>query len=195
MVIKDKITPPLKARFLNEIRRTMETGKEHGFLLCRDSEGILSASKTSIGEKDNINFLEIRTQCPFKIQGDFHTHAPISDMKNFIEKELPDEQVSGETIRDITIKLYEKNDTTTTIPSHGDLLGALVLKNKGRIIGTVCISSDAEPNKIECWTTKDDIDKNSYNRANVELRDSKFLRNPPHQWIKPLFEKEIINLR
>lgn len=194
-MIKNKITPQLKARFLQEIGKTIETGKEHGFLICHDGNGSLSASKSSVGEENTINFLGIRSQCPFKIQGDFHTHASVSDMKNFIEREFPKEQVSDETVKDITKKLYEKNDTTTTMPSHGDLLGALVLKNKGRIVGTVCISSDAEPNKIECWTTKDDIDKNSYNRASVELRDSKFLRNPPHQWIKPLFEKEIINLK
>lgn len=193
-MIKDKITPELKAKFLQEIQKTIIDGNEHGFLICHDNKGNLSPSKTSIGEKDNINFINIKDQCPFKIQGDFHTHASVSDLRNFIKEKIPEEKVSDDIIKDITIKLYKENGITTTTPSHGDLLGLLVLKGKDKVIGTVCMSSDAEPNNVECWTTKDDIHRNHYKRANIEIQDRKLIRNPPHNWIKPLFNKEIINL-
>ena len=196
MTIKDRVTPELKSRFLQDIQNTIKNGNEHGFLICSDNQGNLSPSKAAIGEKDHINFIDISTQCPFKIQGDFHTHASVSDMRDFIKEKLPEEKVSEAAIRDMTVKLYKENGITTTGPSHGDLLGLLVLKNKGKVVGTVCMSSDAEPNNVECWTTKDDIiNDDHYKRAGVELKNDKLLRNPPHNWIKPLFHKEMINLK
>lgn len=194
-MIKNKITSQLKARFLQEIGKTIETGKEHGFLICHDGNGSLSASKSSVGEENTINFLGIRSQCPFKIQGDFHTHASVSDIRNFIEKEIPEEKVPDETIRDITIKLYNKNGTSVTEPSHGDLLGLLVLKGKNKIDGTVCTSSDAEPNTVECWTAKNNINDDNYKRAGIEIQNPKLSRNPPHSWVRPLFDREIIDLK
>ena len=192
-MIKDKITPELKAKFSQEINKTITDGNEHGFLICHDN-GNLSPSEAIIGENDNINFMDIKSICPSKIQGDFHTHSPKSDMKNFIEREIPEEKVLDSTIKDITIKLFNKNGISTTTPSHGDLLGLLVLKNKGKIIGTVCTGSDAEPDHVECWTTRDNINRDHYKRASVEIQDNKLVRNPPHPWIKPLFNREIINL-
>ena len=196
-MIKDKITLELKARFLQEIKKTIETGNEHGFLMCYDNKGNLSPSKSATGEKDNINFIDIKSQCPYKIQGDFHTHAPLSDMRNFLKKEIPEENgVPEDTIRDITIRLYDHNGISTTGPSHGDLLGLLVLKGRGKIIGTVCTGSDAEPSNVECWTTRDNIIKSDhYKRAGTEIQNRKLVRNPPHDWIKPLFNREIINLK
>jgi hypothetical protein len=193
-MIKDKITPELKAKFLQEVNKTIIDGNEHGFLICHDNNGKLSPSKASIGEKDNINFINIKDQCPFKIQGDFHTHASVSDVRNFIKEKIPEEKVSDDVVKDITMKLYKENGITTTTPSHGDLLGLLVLKGKDKIIGTVCMSSDAEPNNVECWTIKDNVNGDHYKRANIEIKNRKLIRNPPHNWIKPLFNKEIINL-
>ena len=193
-MIKNKITPELKAKFLQEIQKTINDGNEHGFLICHDANGNLSPSKVAIGEKDNINFMDISSQCPFKIQGDFHTHASASDLKNFIKDNIPQERVPDNVLKDITIKLYKENGITTTTPSHGDLLGLLVLKGKNKIMGTVCMSSDAEPNYVECWTTKENINSTHYKRAGQEIQDRKLVRNPPRDWIKPLFNKEFINL-
>ncbi len=195
-MIKDKITPELKSRFLQEIQKTIRDGNEHGFLICKDTIGNLSPSKVAIGGNDNINFIGIKDQCPFKIQGDFHTHAPLSDMRSFIKREIPEEigKVSDDNIRDITVKLFDINNISINGPSHGDLLGLLVLKNKGKIIGTVCTSSDAEPNNIECWTSKDTISTDNYKKASIEIQNEKIVRNPPHDWIKPLFNKEVIDL-
>jgi hypothetical protein len=195
-MIKDKITQELKQRFKQEIHKTITDGDEHGFLICKNNDGNLSPSVATNGNKYNINFTNIKSQCPFKIQGDFHTHASVEDMRNFIKDKLPEEgKVPEKTIRDMTIKLYQENGISTTTPSHGDLLGVLVLKNKGKVAGTVCMSSDAEPAKVECWTTKDNIiHNNHYERANTEILDDKLVRNPPHSWIKPLFNRELINV-
>ncbi len=196
-MIKDKITPQLKNKFIEEISKTITDGNEHGFLICHDKNGNLSPSNSSNGEKNNINFIDIKDQCPFKIQGDFHTHASASDVRDFIKENIPEEKgiIRDSLIRDITVKLYKENGISTTTPSHGDLLGLLVLKGKGKIAGTVCMSSDAEPNNVECWTTKENvINNNHYKRANVELQNRKLVRNPPHDWIKPLFNREIIDL-
>ncbi len=175
----------------------MKDGDEHGFLICRDNNGDLSPSIATNGNKYHINFTDIKSQCPFKIQGDFHTHASVEDMRNFIKDKIPEEgKVSENVIRDITLKLYEENGISTTTPSHGDLLGVLVLKGKNKIMGTVCMSSDAEPHNVECWTTKDNtIYDHHYERANNEIQNGNLVRNPPHDWIKPLFDKEIINLK
>lgn len=194
-MIKDKITPDIKERFSQEIQKTIIDGNEHGFLICSDTSGNLSPSKASTGEKDNINFINIKDQCPFKIQGDFHTHASASDVKNFIKEKIPKEKVSDNVIRDITVKLYKENGISTTTPSHGDLLGLLVLKAKNKVVGTVCMSSDAEPNHVECWTTRDNVNGDHYKRANLEIKNRKIVRNPPHDWIKHLFNKEIISLK
>ena len=199
-MIKDKITPELRQRFIQEISKTITDGDEHGFLICKDNDGDLSPSIATNGDKYHINFSDIKSQCPFKIQGDFHTHASVEDMRNFIKDnkdQLPEEgNFPDSLIRDMTIKLYKENGISTTTPSHGDLLGVLVLKNKGKVDGTVCMSSDAEPSKIECWTTKDNLIRdNHYTRANTEIGDDKLVRNHPHNWIKPLFHKETINLK
>ena len=194
-MIKDKISIKLKNKFLQEINKTIKDGDEHGFLICKDNDGHLSPSVATKGNKYNINFKDIKSQCPFQIQGDFHTHSSVEDMKNFIKENLPSEgSIPDHVVRDITIKLYQHNGISTTTPSHGDLLGVLVLKGKNKIHGTVCMSSDAEPDHVECWTTKDNVNSDHYKRANTEILDMKLVRNPPHNWVKPLFHKEIINL-
>ncbi len=196
-IIKDKLTPQLRNRFIQEIHKTITDGDEHGFLICKDNNGNLSPSGATNGNKYHINFSDIKSQCPFKIQGDFHTHSSAEDMRNFIKNNIPEEgNISENVIRDITVKLYKENGISTTTPSHGDLLGVLVLKNKNKIDGTVCMSSDAEPQNVECWTTKDNmIQDNHYKRANAEIQDRILVRNPPHDWIKPLFNRELINLK
>ena len=123
-MIKDKITPELKAKFMQEIHKTIKDGNEHGFLICHDEIGNLSPSIESVGEQNNINFINIKDQCPFKIQGDFHTHASASDVRNFIKENIPEEKgkIHDNVIKDITVKLYKENGISTTTPSHGDLL-------------------------------------------------------------------------
>jgi len=193
-MIKYKITPELKKKIKGAIKETVRTGKEHGFLLCRDNKGSISATKSSEGKNDFIDLSEHRDSCPFKIQGDFHTHAYASDMKNFIKKEFPEKKVTEDKIRDITINMYEMGGSSVTGPSHGDLLNTLLLKRDKEIIGTVCTGSDVDNNKIECWTVKNDINNDHYRRAEKEITNTKFVRDPPHEWAKRLFHKEEIDL-
>ncbi len=193
MNIKEKITPELKKKFEYIIKRSIQTGKEQGFLLCKDN-GFLSASSSVEGENE-LDFSKIKYECPVKIQGDFHTHVYIPDIKNRLKEGFPDKNFSENAIRDITIQLYNRKKTSVTEPSHGDLLGVMVLKNKGKIIGTTCAGSDAEPDKIECWTIKENLNKKHYDRANEEILDPRLIRESPLVWIRPLFNKEIINLR
>ena len=45
-MIKDKITQPLKERFRDTIKKTVDTGKEQGFFICANKEGKLYPSKS-----------------------------------------------------------------------------------------------------------------------------------------------------
>ena len=67
MTIKDKITPELKNRFLQEIRTTIENGKERGFLICKDEKDRLSATKSCEGKECGIDLSILESQCHFKI--------------------------------------------------------------------------------------------------------------------------------
>lgn len=191
-MIKDKMTPDLKNKFKDRIKRTIKTGKEQGFLLCKDNKDNLSASRSSIEGEDELNFLKIKSECPIRIQGDFHTHAYLPDTKSRLKEGFPGENLPEDAIRDITIQLYNRKNMSVTEPSHGDLLGVLVLKSKNKIIGTTCSSSDVKPDIIECWTAKENINKKYYDRANVEIENPGLVRNSPHKWIRPLFDKDII---
>ena len=196
-MIKDKISPELKKKFKHTIKKTIDTGKEQGFLLCKDNKdnGSLYASKSSIDGEGELNFAKIKSECPIKIQGDFHTHSYLPDIKSRLKEGFPKENFPEDKIRGITIQLYNRKNMSVTEPSHGDLLGVLVLKSKNKIVGTTCSTSDTEPDITECWTAKENIDKKYYNRANIEIEDPRLIRNSPHKWIRPLFNKEIIDLK
>jgi hypothetical protein len=194
-MIKDKISPELKKRFKEEIKRSIFTGKEQGFLLCKDNKDTLNTSKSSIEGEGELNFSKIKYECPIKIQGDFHTHVHMPDIKSRLKEGFPKENFPEGVIRNITIQLYNRKNISVTEPSHGDLLGVLVLKNKNMIVGTTCSSSDTEPDIVECWTVKENINKKHYDRADKEITDSRLVRNSPREWIRPLFDKEIIDLR
>lgn len=196
-MIKDKITPELKERLKDAVKKTVDTGKEQGFLLCKDNKDNdpLYASRSSIDGESELNFAKIKSECPIKIQGDFHTHSYLPDIKSRLKEGFPKENIPENAIRDITIQLYSRKNMSVTEPSHGDLLGVLVLKSKDKIVGTTCSGSDTEPSIVECWTAKENIDKKHYNRANTEIEDPRLIRNSPHEWIRPLFNKEIIDLK
>ena len=48
-MIKDKITQELRNRFLQEINKSRDTGKERGFYLCIEDNDKLSAGNICIG--------------------------------------------------------------------------------------------------------------------------------------------------
>lgn len=195
MTLKDKITPDIKNRFRKEIEEATKTGKERGLLLCKDKNNILSPSKSSVENEDFINLKELKDSCPFKIQGDFHVHVHIADAKKFIGNFVPKEKINDNEIRDLIIKTYKDKGISITSPSYGDVLGTLILKHKKQIIGTTCIGSDAEPEKVECWTAKDKINERFYDMAKNDLGNSNLINHYPNKKIANLFDKEIINLK
>ena len=63
LLIRDKITPELKSRFLQEIRTTIEIGKERGFFICKDEKDSLSATKSCEGKECTVNLSSLQPQC------------------------------------------------------------------------------------------------------------------------------------
>ena len=41
MPINDKLTPEIKNKFKDAIRKTIDTGREHAFIMCIDDNGNL----------------------------------------------------------------------------------------------------------------------------------------------------------
>lgn len=123
-MIKDKITPELKSRFLQEIRKTMETGKERGFLICKDEKDRLSATKSCEGGECIVALTSLKTQCNFKIQGDFHTHPHAIEAIQFVQEKLG-KRVSLEEAKNIIKDIAKTKNVSLTEPSYGDVLGAI----------------------------------------------------------------------
>lgn len=67
MTISDKITPELKERFKDAIKKTIDTGKEHGFYICKNKEGKLFAEKGCEGGQCDIMIGRPRDSCKGEI--------------------------------------------------------------------------------------------------------------------------------
>lgn len=197
-MIKDRITQELKFRMLQEIYKTRKDNKEHGFLICTDNKGNLSASKSCKGRRCDIEFPEeLIDKCPYKIQGNFHTHPLMKDAINRRKRWHFDQTPPKETMKKIIIETERRKGHTLTDPSLGDKLTALLLKHnrlgeKGAL-GTVCIATDINE-KVECWTAKDNIKKEDVDKAYKEFYGD-ITRMSPNKWLKPLFDKEFISLK
>lgn len=190
-MIKDKITTELKNRFKEEILKSREDGKERGFFLCSNRK--LSASKSCVGDECSITLMRPKDACPGKVQGDFHTHPRLNNIKEELRKInilLPsDSKIISEQEKDIK----EKGWTSQT-PSYKDLLYGLNMSFFGLSKGTTCVGVDYDDKKVECWTPKN-VPRNAYIRANDELtKGGKDFQGIPKKWLIHLFEKEIIYL-
>lgn len=194
-MIKDKITQELNNRFKQEIGNTIDDGKEHGFLICSDKKEKLSATKSvkSISGDDNLFLEPLKYECDFKIQGDFHTHTHANNAKRFFEKQLGRE-IPIEDIKKGLKDAAKKKNISLTEPSHGDILGTMILNYKSEIVGTTCVGTDVEPEKVECWSIKDRIKKEDFDRATEELV-SPAVNSNPLKWVRPLFNKEMIDIK
>lgn len=190
-MIEYKISPGLKSRFKEEILKSRKDGKEHGFLICSDKKEKLSATKSIVG--DNHLFLKpLKDQCNYKIQGDFHTHPHANGAKRFFEKQLRT-KIPIEDVRKGLIDAARVKNVSLTAPSYGDILGTMILNYNNEILGTTCIGTDIDQDKIECWSTKDHIKKKDFDKA-VEEINSPAINGNPLKWVRPLFNKETINL-
>ena len=193
-MIKDKISPGLKDAFSENIEKTLETGKEHGFYICADKEGKLTPSRVRcIGSQCSIVAERLPDMCPEKIQGFFHTHPQRSLLEKIIDRKLTKEDMR--ILTEQGKKLAKEKGLTAQTPSHRDVLVFFISKCDNFSEGTVCIAGDMEPDKVGCWTPK----KGAVNRLTCSYakHDSKAKDKfgiGPKRWIKPLFDKEVINL-
>jgi hypothetical protein len=187
-MIKDKITYDLKKRFLEEIERSIKTGKETGFLICLND--ILYAPKKRCTGTDCGLFITYG-DCPDKVQGGFHTHPYLPDIEKFYGRKPTEKELKR------AIKIYKRDfakaGITLQTPSHHDTVDTLINQCIGQSEGTMCIGSDLDTTKVECWTVKgDNVKIKDCSRATEEHKQK--IEEKPREWIKPLFEKEIINL-
>lgn len=193
-MIKDKINPELRKRFLQEIKRSKETDIERGFHICIEKNGKLSAGDTCVGDKCSLKFPHISVSCPGKkVQGDFHTHPYLSDVR---KKFGLTHKVSDQLIKSAIGIFLAERGITPTIPTQGDAISAILGKCSKKTNGTTCIGSDLDESKVECWTVNEDIGNGDcftafMERISPEETGSKLAKD----WVKPLFEKEMINLK
>lgn len=194
-MIKDKINPELRKRFLQEIKKSKETGVERGFHICIEEDGKLSAGDTCVGDECSLKFPHVNVSCPGKkAQGDFHTHPYLAQVKK--EFGLSRMKVSDQLIRSATDIFLKERETTPTMPTQGDAISAILGKCSKRINGTTCVGSDLDESKVECWTVKDDINDEDCLIALMEqMSPEETGSKPPKGWVIPLFDKEMINLK
>ena len=196
-MIKDRVTPQLRKRFFQEIEKTRYTGKEHGFHLCIEKNEKLSAGNTCVGEECSIKFQSPELSCPGrKVQGEFHTHPYLKDVRKQFNITFAG---SEELIYAATKSFLEERGPIHTTPSHSDTIDTILGKCSKKLEGTVCIGSDLDQNRVECWTIKN-IDKGDCARALVERlyqseEGEEEKSTKPHKWVRPLFDIEIIDLK
>lgn len=194
MNIMDKITPELKRRFKEDIRKTIDTGKEHGFFLCTNDK--ISASEPCVGSECDIPLRNPQLACPGKmVQGEFHTHPLIRryGSKEIIVQRFRD-AAKREGLKDVELPI--------NIPSSADITNSILNKCKNIPVSTVCIGSDADPDNVTCWTMKKPkniIEKfkvcSAARKESIEIyggiiASSSIMR----KWMYPIYKKETIML-
>jgi hypothetical protein len=193
MTIKDDITLGLKNAITDSIKKSFESGNEHGFLICKDKDGKLSASAKKCEGKSCDMKIDISPGlCPEKkIQGIFHVHPKIPSLEKNLGRKATDDD-----IKNIFMTDEKGNIVSLQTPSYGDILKILLTKCNKSTEGTVCVAADADPNKVECWTPR----RGAANFATClyakrEDASAKITCIGPKMWTKSLFKKEIIDLR
>lgn len=204
-MIKDKITPEIRERFKEEIKLTRERGKERGFLLCLDVKRGLYPSISCEGTECSIRLSDIipgtKGSCVGEIQGNFHTHPVLSGRD---ARDLPSQEEIKKRTINVVKKMHEeegiKGISSPQTPSYGDVLRKLFENCQKRSKGTVCIGTDADDTKVECWTPKK-MPKKEFKKICDKTEDELteyYITSPKRlilkSWIIPLFDREIINL-
>lgn len=197
-MIKNKITPEIKEAFLEEIKKTRDSGKEHGFLICLENDNnkngrLFVSKKRCTGEECGLVIENIHEYCPDKIQGAFHTHPYLINVERFYGRKPTEKET------DSTIKLYKRDfkrkGINLTTPSHHDLVGTLLDQCIGESEGTVCTGTDLDLEKVECWTIRNDEKVKVKDCTQATQEHKERIAEEPRKWIKPLFDREIINLK
>lgn len=191
-MIKDKITSEIKKTFLEEIKKTIDTGKEQGFLICINKKGNLFPSKKRCqGEECGFVIKNAHKYCPDKVQGTFHTHPYIPNIERFYGRKPSEKEIKEAT------KIYEKHflskKITLQTPSHHDVTDTLINQCIGDSEGTVCTGTDLDIDNVECWTVRPEKVKiRDCSKATEEHKER--ISDEPRKWIKRLFDREIIRL-
>lgn len=189
-ILKDRITPDIKKRFLEEIKRSIATGKETGFPICLNDK-LYAPTKRCTGKECEFIIKDLKRYCPDKVQGAFHTHPYLPNIERFYGRKPTEKEIKD------GIKIYkrhfEREGITLQIPSHHDIVDTLIEQCIGETEGTVCIGSDMDLTKVECWTVKDaNVKIIDCSRATEEHKQR--ISDQPREWVKPLFNREIINI-
>lgn len=192
-MIKDKITSEIKDKFREAINLTIKTGREHAFIMCRDDKEELFPRTICEGRECIVTMEPPESCLPFRSQGNFHTHADTAVARRVFkdtERKLPME-IMADYVKNVAH--HEGVDVTT--PSHGDLINALINKCLRRTEGTVCVGSDAVSDRADCYTANHKITKDDCYRAKMlKIFTRTEETGLPKPWIKPLFDKETIDL-
>ena len=210
-MLKDKISPALKNRFLEEIKKSGESNKERGFLLCLSEKGHIYPTRTCEGTECDITLWKTMVgegRCTGEVQGEFHTHPVRTTLTGSVKGILgftPEEESIKKAVIDILQKKHKEEgiDITLQTPSYRDVLNAVLTKCIGFTNGTSCIGTDIEDDRIECWTVKKDIStkdmKDACDKANSEIKEEERERKedfvPIKRWVKPIFDREVISLK
>lgn len=201
VMIKDKITPQIKNRLLEEIRISKANGRERGFFLCKDDKEIIP-SRTCEGDECSLVVEDPSIICPKGLIGNIHIEPYVSATKRDYQKKriiIPSDDVLKLNIEKKLRKKHEEKDLgelSPVSPSYLNTLNILLLKCFKNIDTFTCVTSDLDENKMECWTPKKDIRKGQCVRSLYEQK--KVLREKerlfPKKWITSLFTKEVIQL-
>jgi hypothetical protein len=131
--------------------------------------------------------------CPGKIKGFFHVHPQITTFEKIYNVKFS--QADIDKLISLSKELSEKENISLQAPSHKDLLLSLLQKCRKETEGTTCTASDMETDKIECWIPKKNVANFvTCSYAKIDNK-SKETMSHPKMWIKPLFDKEIIDLK
>lgn len=188
-MIKDIITPELKLAFLEAIKKSRKIGKETGFFICKNEN--LFPSKICTGNECGFVLKNPSKYCPDKVQGGFHTHPYIPNIEQFYGRKATEKDIEEATI--LYEKHFKRKGISLQTPSHHDIVDTIIEQCIGETEGTVCVGTDLDLNKVECWTVRSDKVKiNDCSRAHGEHKQR--ISDEPRKWVKPLFTKEVIQL-
>lgn len=193
-MIKDKITPELKKSFLETIKKTRNTVKEHGFFICEDKdEKLHSSDRRCEGSSCDIVAFPTKGDCPGKIKGFFHVHPNMATLEKTYGIKFS--QTDIEELLSTSRELSKRENISLQTPSHRDVLTSFLQKCIRKTEGMACTATDMEVNKIECWIPKKGA-ANFVTCGYAKIDDTKTeeIGKYPKMWIKLLFNKEVINL-
>lgn len=200
-MITKKISPELKKRFAEELKRSSIDGKERYIPLCIDERKKLNIdARTCIGTECEIP-PELQHNCPegTYIQGDFHTHPFMKEIRDNPKMQEFLRRKYGHIPPDDTILRHVKDINEirkdSSIPSHGDVINALRLKCAANINYAICIGTDIVPENVSCFEIDGDISKEDCAKIyKEEIKGIEQRMKFPEEWTRKYFKTEKIDI-